>query len=97
MNGDPKLYAILKELDIAFDYYEHPPVPTVKEAAIYWKDMDAAHCKNLFLKEKECDIPRFFLVVMDAFKRLQINGLAKQLGVKKLTFASSEELFLYLG
>lgn len=43
MRGDPKLYALLIQLRIRFDYYEHPPVPTVKEAAIYWKDITAAH------------------------------------------------------
>ena len=26
MNGDPHLYEILKELNISFEYHEHPPV-----------------------------------------------------------------------
>ena len=32
MNGDPKLYSILTELDIVFEYHEHPPAPTIEEA-----------------------------------------------------------------
>ena len=38
MNGDPRLYKILDELGIGYDYYEHPPVPTIVEAKVYWKD-----------------------------------------------------------
>ncbi len=48
LRGDPDLYKTLGELGISFDYYEHPPVPTVEEASMYWKDIEAAHCKNLF-------------------------------------------------
>jgi Ala-tRNA(Pro) deacylase len=50
MNGDLQLYKILDELGIQFDYYEHPPVPTIELARIYWKDIEATHCKNLFFR-----------------------------------------------
>jgi Ala-tRNA(Pro) deacylase len=32
MNGDPGLYQILDELNITFEYHEHPPAPTVEAA-----------------------------------------------------------------
>jgi Ala-tRNA(Pro) deacylase len=48
--GDQELYRVLDELQISFDYYEHPPVPTVEEASRYWKDIDSGHCKNLFFR-----------------------------------------------
>ena len=32
MNGDPKLYELLKKLDIDFEYIEHPEAPTIKIA-----------------------------------------------------------------
>ena len=63
MNGDSKLYEILKSLNISFDYYEHPPVPTVKEAEIYWKDLEASHCKNLFFRNHKGN--RHYLVIFD--------------------------------
>ncbi len=50
MNGYPRLYSLLKELGISFDYYEHPPVATIGEARKYWKDIEASHCKNLFFE-----------------------------------------------
>jgi len=37
MRGDPKLYELLNQLVIGYDYYEHPAVPTVEEAVRYWK------------------------------------------------------------
>ena len=51
MNGDAKLYQVLEQLDIQFDYHEHPPGPTVEEALKYWKDIDSAHCKNIFFRK----------------------------------------------
>ena len=30
MNGDPKLYQLLEQLNIPFEYIEHPPAPTIK-------------------------------------------------------------------
>ena len=48
MNGDPRLYNILSELGITFEYHEHPPVPTIESAMKYWKDIDSMHCKNHF-------------------------------------------------
>ncbi|NJO92784.1 MAG: prolyl-tRNA synthetase associated domain-containing protein, partial [Chloroflexia bacterium] len=43
MNGQPELYKILDNLNIDFDYYEHPPAPTIEEAKKYWKDVEATH------------------------------------------------------
>jgi Ala-tRNA(Pro) deacylase len=44
MNGDSQLYQSLDELGILYDYHEHPPVPTIEKARIYWKDIEATHC-----------------------------------------------------
>ena len=52
------------------------------------------HTKNLFLKDEG---NKFFLVCMDAFKRLDLKILKEKLNAqKKLTFASSEELKKHL-
>nr|HPI71580.1 prolyl-tRNA synthetase associated domain-containing protein [Tenuifilaceae bacterium] len=50
LNGDPAVYQTLNKLNIPFDYYQHPPAPTVEEASKYWVDIEAAHCKNLFFR-----------------------------------------------
>ncbi len=94
---DPLVESYLKKRNLVPIIYEHPAVFSVEEASVHCNHVKGMHCKNLFLKEKECVVPRYFLVVMDAYKRLNINLLAKILGVKKLTFGSPEELMSCLG
>jgi Ala-tRNA(Pro) deacylase len=95
MNGDPRLYGILEELGIRFDYYEHPPVWTIEEAKKYWKDIDATHCKNLFFRNHKGD--RHYLVVLEHSHDLSIRDLEQRLKQGKLSFASDERMKRYLG
>ena len=95
MNGDPKLYELLGELNIQFDYYEHPPAPTIEEAMQYWKDIEATHCKNLFFRNHKGD--RHYLVVFDHRKTLNVKTLEAMLRQGKLSFASEERMGKYLG
>lgn len=95
MNGDKKLYGILNELQIAFDYHEHPPVPTIEEARIYWKDIESTHCKNLFFRNHKGN--RHYLVVIEHSRDLIVRDLEQRLKQGKLTFASPERMFRYLG
>jgi Ala-tRNA(Pro) deacylase len=94
MRGDPKVYEVLKELQIPFDYYEHPPVPTIEEAMIYWKDIEAAHCKNLFFRNHKGD--RHYLVVFHYLHKMDVRSLEQKLKQGKLSFASGWRLGKYL-
>ncbi len=95
MRGDTRLYDLLASLSISFDYYEHPAVPTVGEAARYWKDLDATHCKNLFFRNHKGN--RHYLVVVDHRQELNIGKLEQLLKQGKLSFASPKRLLKYLG
>jgi Ala-tRNA(Pro) deacylase len=95
MNGDPGLYKILEELNIAFDYYEHPSVATIDEARKYWKDIEATHCKNLFFRNHKGD--RHYLVILEHSKDLSIHDLERRLKQGKLSFASDQRMEKYLG
>jgi Ala-tRNA(Pro) deacylase len=95
LRGDARLFEILKQLEISFDYYEHPPVPTVKEAAIYWKDLAATHCKNIFFRNHKGN--RHYLIIMEFYRMLNIHDLEQRLRQGKLTFASPERLMNFLG
>lgn len=95
MNGDPKLYELLKQLNIQFDYYEHPPVPTVEEAKKYWADVDATHCKNLFFRNHKGN--KHYLVVLEHTRQMDIRIIEQLLKQGKLSFASPERLMKYLG
>jgi Ala-tRNA(Pro) deacylase len=95
LNGDPRLYRILEELNIRFDYYEHPPVATIEEAKQYWKDIEATHCKNLFLRNHKGD--RHYLVIIEHSHDLSIHDLEQRLRQGKLSFASDERMKRFLG
>ncbi len=95
MNGDLKLYKLLEELHNEFEYYEHPPAPTIEEAMQYWKDIEATHCKNLFFRNHKGD--RHYLVVFDHRKTLNVKTLEGMLRQGKLSFASEERMGKYLG
>jgi len=95
MRGQPELYRILEELNIPFDYHEHPPVPTVEEASKYWKGIDSAHCKNIFFRNHKGN--RHYLVIIDYRQVLDIHDLEKRLRQGKLSFASERRLKKYLG
>ena len=95
MNGDPKLYSILTELDIVFEYHEHPPAPTIEEAMKYWKNLDATHCKNLFFRNHKGN--QHYLVILEHTQQMGIHGLEKQLKQGKLSFASDQRMLKYLG
>jgi Ala-tRNA(Pro) deacylase len=87
--------ARLGELGIPFTKKEHPPVATVEEAAGHWADIDATHCKNLFLRNQKGT--RHYLVVIEHSKKADLRKVADQIGDGKLSFASPERLMTHLG
>jgi Ala-tRNA(Pro) deacylase len=95
MHEDKKLYQTLEKLGITFDYYAHPPAPTIDEAKKYWKDIEAAHCKNLFFRNHKGN--KHYLVVIEHTKQLEIHQLEKLLQQGKISFASPERMQKYLG
>jgi len=95
MNGDPKLYETLDKLDISYEYHEHPPVPTIEQARIYWKGIDSTHCKNLFFRNHKGN--KHYLVIIEHEHDLVIRDLEQRLRQGKLSFASDERMMKYLG
>ena len=95
MTGEAAVYARLTELGIAFTRHEHPPVATVEEASAHWSDIDALHCKNLFLRNQKGT--RHYLVIIVATKKADLRAVAAQIGDGKLSFASPERMMAHLG
>ncbi len=95
MNGQAELYNILGELNINFEYYEHPPAPTIEEAKKYWVDLVATHCKNIFFRNHKGN--RHYLVVLEHTQNLVIRDLEQRLKQGKLTFSSPKRMQKYLG
>ncbi|MDR0573356.1 MAG: prolyl-tRNA synthetase associated domain-containing protein [Tannerella sp.] len=95
MNGDPKLYTLLEQLNIQFEYVEHPPAPTIEIARQYWAGHDARHCKNLFFRNHKGN--RHYLVILDCNCDMDICSIEKMLRQGKLSFASEKRMEKYLG
>ena len=95
MNGDPKLYQLLDELHIPYEYIEHPPAPTIEIAKQYWAGHDAQHCKNLFFRNHKGN--RHYLVILNCDRDMAIHDIEKQLHQGKLSFASEARMDKYLG
>src|SRR5437867_13229909 len=85
----------LRELGIGFERHEHPPVATVEQAVQHWAGIDAAHCKNLFLRNQKGD--RHYLLILEHSKKADLRAVANQIGDGKLSFASPERLMTHLG
>jgi Ala-tRNA(Pro) deacylase len=95
MNGNPGLYALLEQLNIPFEYVEHPPAPTIEIARQYWAGHDAIHCKNLFFRNHKGN--RHYLVILDCNCDMDIHSIEKMLHQGKLSFASEKRMDTYLG
>ena len=89
------VYAALDVLGIAYTRHEHPPVFTVEEAEQHWRDIDATHCKNLFLRNKKGTA--HYLLVVERSRPVDMKHLASKLGEDRLSFASPERLSTHLG
>ena len=86
---------MLSELDIKYELYEHPPVPTVEDALPYWDKIDATHCKNLFFRNHKGN--RHYLVILKHNRKLNIRDLEQRLKQGKISFASPQRMERYLG
>jgi len=94
MNDRKIVLDALDKLGIDYESYEHPPIPTIEEALIYWKDIDATHCKNLFFRNHKGN--KHYMVVFEHSKKLAIRDLEQKLKQGKLSFASEKRMLKYL-
>ena len=85
----------LTSLGIAYERFEHPPVPTVEEAEKHWAGIEAAHCKNLFMRNQKGN--KHYLVILQYQKRADLRAVANQIGDGKLSFGSPDRLMTHLG
>ncbi len=67
---------------------------TVEESQVACAHIPGGHTKNLFLKDRK---DALWLVVAREALRIDLNALAKQLGVARFSFGSAELLIETLG
>ncbi|KAJ4700648.1 Prolyl-tRNA synthetase associated domain-containing protein 1 [Melia azedarach] len=86
-----QLLARLKDLQVEFSQYEHPPVMTVEAQAQYVGNLGGGLSKNLFLKDKK---HRLYIVSALADTKVDMKVLSQRLGLGKggLRMAPEESL-----
>lgn len=95
MRGQKELYELLERLQISYEYHEHPPVATIEDAVLHWRDYNSGRCKNIFFRNHKGN--RHYLVVIEHLAQLNIKELEQRLRQGKLTFASDRRLKEHLG
>lgn len=95
MRGQKELYELFERLGITFEYHEHPPLATIEDARIHWKDYNSGRCKNIFVRNHKDD--RHYLIILEHLRNVNMKDLEKRLRQGKLTFASDLRLRKYLG
>ena len=85
-----KSYALLEKLGVEYKKIEHPPLLTCEDGKLHRAIGDELQVKNLFLQNKNKS--NFYLVVLPADKRADLNQIREALMESKLSFAGEAEM-----
>ena len=91
---ETELYALFDERGISYETFHHKAVTTVAEADKL-VPRKAIPTKNLFLRDDKKR--QFFVVVANENTNIDLKHLHKQLGSRRLSFASADMLMDKLG
>jgi Ala-tRNA(Pro) deacylase len=89
------IYDVLESNGIEYERVDHPPVYTCDDVRRLVPGLPGAETKNLFLRDSKGR--RHFLVTVGPDKRVDLKGLASELGVGGLRMASAQRLMEHLG
>ena len=89
-NDEKRALNFLKDCAIDYELFEHESVWTVSDVENLGLDFNALGLKTLVLRDRKAE--RFYLVVLNEKKRLDIKALQDRFNEKKLIFASEENL-----
>jgi Ala-tRNA(Pro) deacylase len=70
-SAERPVYARLDELGITYTRYGHPPIASAEAGEQYWSGIDAAHCKNLFMRNQKGTT--HYLVILQDQKHLGLE------------------------
>lgn len=92
--SESELYTYFDELGITYTTKHHSAFFTVEEGRALKTSMPGGHTKNLFMTDKDDNI---VLISAHAETVLPLNKLHKQIGTRRLSFASPELMKETLG
>lgn len=93
-DAETQLYADLAALGIPFTTLEHPAVFTVAQSSALNGQLEGAHTKNLFLKDKK---GQFWLVTVRADLRVNLKMLPAAIGCDRVSFGNPDDMQRLLG
>lgn len=88
---ETEAYDLLASLAISYERFDHPAITSVQNIEF---TLPGQQVKNLVLKNKKSR--QFYLVILPDEKQANLIKLAEQLGEKRLSFASDEQLEMLL-
>lgn len=88
-------YDLLDSLEILYARVDHSHADTIEACHAVEQVLGWPVCKNLFLCNRQKT--QFYLLMMEGDKVFKTKDLSGQLGVSRLSFASSEDMELLLG
>ena len=92
--NDKELLDYFSSLGLICELYAHEPVFTAADGAQLLRAIPGAHCKNLFLKDKQ---QNYALVSVLEHKRVDLKNLAINLGSGRFSFGDAENLLKFIG
>lgn len=93
--GEADLLARLDALGIAHETVAHEPVFTVEESQALRGQLDGAHVKNMFLRDKK---KRLWLVTVLEDRTVDLKALKKRIGAQgSLSFGDADLLMAVVG
>ena len=84
----------LNKSSYSYKLYKHEPLFTVEDSLTKRGEIEGAHSKNLFLKNKQ---NKFFLFSCLETTKIELKKLSKNLNLGNISFAREEYLKKYLG
>ena len=93
MYGSIELIELLKKLNYEIKVHQHDALFTVEDSKKLRGEIDGAHSKNLFLKNKKNE---FFLLSCQEEEKIDLKKISKTLGLGNVSFAKQDYLEQYL-
>lgn len=89
-----QVFDFLDSMEIEYGVIEHPAVYTIEEMDQLQIDSKDEIVKNLFVRDDKKN--RYFIIVLQKTKTVNLKGLRQRLDCRPLSFASEEDLQKYL-
>lgn len=93
-NIQSKVINLMASMNIPYNIIEHPAVYTIEEMDELNIDNNNEVVKNLFVRDDKKK--RYFLIVLQKNKQVNLKEIRKELNCRPLSFASEEDLKKYM-